>query len=98
MKNIFQFKMSSKYSKGDCHTNKDLINRIYSREKRNKFTKTITLLELEFHQYYHYIFLGEKKDWYLFFDLKEKDNEYQLDFFLKNEEANSVNDLVKYKN
>ena len=96
LKTIFQFKMSSKYSKGDLNSNNRLISRIYSEEKRNQFPKTIKLLEMEFHQYYHYIFLGEKKNWYIDFDIKEKENKYELDYFLNNG-VSKDNDYLKYK-
>ena len=96
LKTIFQFKMSSKYSKGDLNSNNRLISRIYSEEKKNQFPKTIKLLEMEFHQYYHYIFLGEKKNWYIDFDIKEKENKYELDYFLNNG-VSKDNDYLKYK-
>ena len=100
IKDIFQFKMSSKYSRGDSHSNNELIRRIYSEEKRHLFSRTIRLFELEFHQYYHYIFLGEEKNWCSFFGIKE--NKYQLEYFLnekneKNENLKNDNEEIKYK-
>ncbi len=96
IKDIFQFKMSSKYSKGDSHSNNVLINKIYSEEKKNLFPRTITLFELEFHQYYHYIFLGEKNNWCTLFDIKEK--KYQIDYFLNEKKENNDLSDIKYKN
>ena len=98
LKDIFQFKMSSKYSKGDLKSNNKLISKIFSKEIKNKFPKTIKLLEMKFHEYYHYIFLGKKKNWYLDFDIKEKDNKYQLDYFLNNGVSKSDKDYIRYKN
>ena len=97
LKEIFQFKMSSKYSKGDLNSNNRLINKIYSIEKKDKFPKTIQLLEMPFHQYYHDIFLGEKKNWYLYYDIKEKENKFQLDFFLNNGVSKLDKDYARYK-
>ena len=97
LKDIFQFKMSSKYSKGDLNSNNKLINRIYSEEKRNKFPKTIELLEMPYYQFYHDIFLGEKKNWYLNFDINEKDNKFELEYFLNNDISKNDKDYFKYK-
>ena len=98
LKDIFQFKMSSKYSKGDLNSNYRLINKIYSKEEKNKFPKTIQLLEMKFHEYYHNIFLGEDKNWYLNFNIKEKENKYQLDYFLNNGVSKIDKDYIRYKN
>ena len=97
LKDIFQFKMSSKYSKGDLKSNSRLINKIYSIDKPYKFQKTIELLEMRFHEYYHDIFLGEKKNWYEYYDIKEKENKYQLDFFLKNGDSKIDKEDNKYR-
>ena len=98
LKDIFQFKMSSKYSKGDLNSNSRLISKIYSIEKRDKYPKTIQLFEMKFYEYYHEIFLGEKKNWYLYFDIKEKDNKYQLEYFLNNDGSKLDKDYYLYKN
>ena len=79
LKNIFQFNMSQKYSKGDLDSNIRLIQKIYSIEKRQKFIKTRKLLDMKFHEYYHNIFLGENPNWLLYYEIK--DNKYQLDYF-----------------
>ena len=79
LKNIFQFNMSQKYSKGDLDSNIRLIEKIYSIEKRQKFIKTRKLLDMKFHEYYHNIFLGENPNWLLYYEIK--DNKYQLDYF-----------------
>ena len=97
LKDIFQFKMSSKYSKGDLNSNTRLIYKIYSPEKRNKFPKTIQLLEMQFYEYYHDIFLGEKKDWFLSFNIKEKDNSYELGHFLNNDVSKKDDDYFLYR-
>ena len=93
IKDIFQFKMSSKYSKGDLHSNNELINKIYSWGQKGLFQKTIELLELQFHEYYHKYFLGEEQDWYKKFDIKE--NKYELDFFL-NEKPKSESPEINH--
>ena len=97
LKEIFQFNMSTKYSKGDLNSNNRLIIKIYSNEKRYKFPKTIKLLEMKFHEYYHYIFLGEIKNWYTHFDIKEKDNKYQLHYFLNYGVSKNDKDYIKYR-
>ena len=97
LKDIFQFKMSSKYSKGDLNSNNKLINKIYSEEKRNKFPKTIELLEMPYYQFYHDIFLGEKKNWYLNFGISEKENKFELENFLNNDLPKCDKDYSKYK-
>ena len=97
LKEIFQFNMSTKYSKGDLNSNHRLINKIYSNEKRYKFPKTMKLLEMKFHEYYHYIFLGEIKNWYMHFDIKEKDNKYQLHYFLNYGVPKNDKDYIKYR-
>ena len=97
LKDIFQFTMSSKYSKGDLNSNNKLINKIYSEEKRNKFRKTIELLEMPYYQFYHDIFLGEKKNWYLNFDINEKENKFELEHFLNIDISKNDKDYSQYK-
>jgi hypothetical protein len=97
LKDIFQFKMSSKYSKGDLNSNNKLINKIYSEEKRNKFPKTIELLEMPYYQFYHDIFLGEKKNWYLNFNINEKENKFELEHFLNIDISKNDKDYSQYK-
>ena len=97
LKDIFQFKMSSKYSKNNLKLNKTIIDNIYSEDNRNKFTKTIKLLEMEFHQFYHYIFLGEEKNWYTNLNITEKDNIFQLEYFLNKKISKSDKDYLIYK-
>ena len=79
LKDIFQFNISQKYSKGDFDSNVRLIKKIYSIDI---FVKTRQLLDMKFHEYYHNIFLGENKNLLLYYDIR--DNKYQLDFFLNN--------------
>ena len=83
LKDIFQFNMSQKYSKGDLDSNMRLIQKIYSIDK---FVRTRKLLEMKFHEYYHNIFLGENKNWPLYYGIT--DNKYQLDYFLNNASDN----------
>ena len=89
--------MSSKYSKGDLNSNNKLINKIYSEEKRNKFPKTIELLEMPYYQFYHDIFLGEKKNWYLNFGINEKENKFELEHFLNIDISKNDKDYSQYK-
>ena len=92
LKSIFQFKMSTKYSKGQFDSNFNLISKIYSEQYNNKFPKTIKLLEMMFHQYFHEIFLGEK-NWTNEFDITEEDNKYEIDYFLQNKNNENENDF-----
>ena len=96
LKDIFKFKMSSKYSKGDLQSNLILIKKIYSKDK-DKFPKTISLFEMPFYQYYHDIFLGENKNWTSYFNIKEKENYYQLDYFVDTNSLNKESDFEIYK-
>ena len=96
LKNIFKFKMSTKYSKGDLDSNHTLIKKIYSKD-RDKFPKTISLFEMPFYQYYHDIFLGENKNWTSHFNIKEKENYYQLDYFVGSNSLNKESDFEIYK-
>ena len=94
LKTIFQFKMSSKYSKGSLNSNHLLISKIYSNQY--KFPKTIELLELKFHQYYHDIFLGEK-NWTEEFDISQEKNKYQMDYFLTSNKSKENEEELKYE-
>ena len=95
LKTIFQFKMSSRYSKGNLNSNHSLISKIYSHQFINKFPKTIELLELMFHQYYHNIFLGEK-NWTNEFNIPEEENKYQIDYFLNSIKLKEKEEEIKY--
>ena len=92
LKTIFQFKMSTKYSKGDFDSNSQLISKIYSEKYKNKFPRTIKLLDMMFHQYLHEIFLGEK-NWTNEFEISEEDNQFGINYFLKNKLDENKNDL-----
>ena len=92
LKTIFQFKMSTKYSKGDFDSNAQLISKIYSEKYKNKFPRTIKLLDMMFHQYLHEIFLGEK-NWTNEFEISEEDNQFGINYFLKNNLDENKNDL-----
>ena len=51
---------------------------------------------MPFHQYYHDIFLGERKDWIKFYDIKEEENKYELNYLLNSlEEEDKDNNLNK---
>lgn len=92
LKSIFQFKMSTKYSKGDFDSNCILINKIYSQQYINKFPKTIKLLEMMFHQYFHDIFLGEK-NWTNEFDIPKEENKFEINYCLKNKKNEKLDDF-----
>ena len=93
LKTFFQFKMSSKYSKGDVNSNHILIAKIYSEKNVNKFPKTIKLLDTMFYQYYHDIFLGEK-NWTEEYDITPEENIYQINNILfKNKNDLNEEDL-----
>ena len=100
LKKIFQFKMSSKYSKGDLNSNFRLISKICSKQYMDKFPKTIKLLESKFHEYYHNIFLGEK-NWIEEFNIPREENKYQIEYFLisgnpeENDEEKRYNEKMK---
>ena len=84
--------MSTKYSKGDFDSNAQLISKIYSEKYKNKFPRTIKLLDMMFHQYLHEIFLGEK-NWTNEFEISEEDNQFGINYFLKNKIDENKNDL-----
>ena len=92
LKSIFQFKMSTKYSKGDFDSNCILINKIYSQQYINKFPKTIKLLEMMFHQYFHEIFLGEK-NWTNEFGIPKEENKFEINYCLKNKKNEKLDDF-----
>ena len=96
LKDIFKFKMSSKYSKGDLDSNKALIEKIYLKGK-NKFPKTISLFQMPFYKYYHDIFLGEDKSWINYFNIKENENYYQLDYVVSSNNSNNESDFEIYR-
>ena len=52
---------------------------------------------MPFHQYYHDIFLAEKKDWNKYFDVKLEENKYDLNYLLKSFEEEDKNiELLTY--
>ena len=91
LKSIFQFKMSSKYSKGDLDLNQQLISKIYSQQYQNLFPKTIKLLDMMFHQYYHEIFLGEK-NWMDEFNINIEENHYEINYFINENKISKINE------
>lgn len=97
LQDIFQFKMSSKYSKGDLDSNQTLIKTIFSYGQKGNFLKTRQLLEMPFHQYYHEIFLGENNNWTKIYDIEEKDNKYQLGYLVDNSNLNKESDFLEYR-
>ena len=96
IKEIFSMEISTKYSSFEKSSNKELIEYIFSKENINNFHKLKELLNMPFHQYYHDIFLGERKDWIKFYDIKGEENKYELNYLLKSlEEEDKDNNLNK---
>jgi len=52
---------------------------------------------MPFYQYYNDIFLGENKNWTSYFNIKEKENYYQLDYFVGSNSLNKESDFEIYK-
>jgi len=96
IKEIFGMEISTKYSSFEKSSNKELIEYIFSKENINNFPKLRELLNMPFHQYYHDIFLGERKDWIKYYDIKGEENKYELNYLLKSlEEEDKDNNLNK---
>ena len=96
IKEIFSMEISSKYSSYEKSSNIELIEYIFSKENIKNFPKTKELLNMPFHQYYHDIFLAERKDWAKYFDIKPEENKYELNYLLKSlEEEDKNNNLNK---
>ena len=97
IKEIFSLEISTKYSSFEKTSNKELIDYIFSKDNINNFPKSKELLNMPFHQYYHDIFLGERKDWIKFYGIKEEENKYELNYLLKSleEEEDKDNNLNK---
>jgi len=96
IKEIFNMEISTKYSSFEKSSNKELIGYIFSKENINNFPKLRELLNMPFHQYYHDIFLGERKDWIKYYGIKEEENKYELNYLLKSlEEEDKDNNLNK---
>jgi len=96
IKEIFSMEISTKYSSFEKSSNKELIEYIFSKENINNFPKLKELLNMPFHQYYHDIFLGEKKDLIKYYDIKGEENKYELNYLLKSlEEEDKDNNLNK---
>ena len=97
IKEIFSMEISTKYSSFEKTSNKELIDYIFSKDNINNFPKSKELLNMPFHQYYHDIFLGERKDWIKFYGIKEEENKYELNYLLKSleEEEDKDNNLNK---
>ena len=108
IKEIFSLELSHKYTAIDNHSNKELINYIFSEPNKDLFPKTKKILDMPFHQYYHDIFLGEEKNWKQTYGIAEDDNKYQIEYLLeslKEEEgedainneayAHSINNLAR---
>ena len=91
IKDIFSMEISTKYSSLEKFSNKELIEYIFSNDNIDYFTKTKSLLNMPFHQYYHDIFLGENKSWMLCFDIKPENNKYEIDYLLKSLEEEDKN-------
>ena len=95
LKIIFQFKLSTKYSRDDGVSNNALINYILSQDD-SKFPLTKKLLEMHFHEFYHSIFLGENENWVNEYKIVE--NSYEIDYALKKIEENSEDDPETHEN
>ena len=96
IKEIFSLEISTKYSSFEKTSNKELIDYIFSKDNINNFPKSKELLNMPFHQYYHDIFLGERKDWIKYYDIKGEENKYELNYLLKSlEEEDKDNNLNK---
>ena len=96
IKDIFSMEISTKYSSLEKLSNKELIEYIFSEKNFNYFPKTQNLLNMSFHQYYHDIFLGEKKEWMNYFEIKSEENKYDINYLLKSlEEEDKNNNLNK---
>ena len=108
IKEIFSLELSHKYTAIDNHSNKELINYIFSEPNKDLFPKTKKILDMPFHQYYHDIFLGEEKNWKQAYGIAEDDKKYQIEYLLeslKEEEgedainneayAHSINNLAR---
>ena len=94
IKEIFSMEISTKYSSFEKSSNKELIEYIFSKENINNFHKLKELLNMPFHQYYHDIFLGERKDWIIYYSIEE--NKYELNYLLNSlEEEDKNNNLNK---
>jgi hypothetical protein len=94
IKEIFSMEISTKYSSFEKSSNKELIEYIFSKENINNFHKLKELLNMPFHLYYHDIFLGERKDWIIYYGIEE--NKYELNYLLKSlEEEDKDNNLNK---
>ena len=83
LKDIFLLEISNKYTNIQKSSNKDLIDYLYSDINKNKFTKTIKLLETSFHQYYHDIFLDENEEWKNYYGIVENNNIFNINYLLK---------------
>ena len=94
IKEIFSMEISTKYSSFEKSSNKELIEYIFSKENINNFHKLKELLNMPFHLYYHDIFLGERKDWIIYYGIEE--NKYELNYLLNSlEEEDKNNNLNK---
>ena len=95
IKDIFSMEISTKYSSLEKLSNKELIEYIFSEKNFNYFPKTQNLLNMSFHQYYHDIFLAEKKEWMNYFEIKSEENKYDINYLLKSLEEEDKNILWK---
>jgi hypothetical protein len=83
IKDIFSLELSHKYTALENHSNKELIDYIFSDESKDNFNKTKSILDMPFHKYYHNIFLNEEKNWKETYGIEKEDNTYQIDSVLK---------------
>ena len=102
IKDIFSLELSHKYTALENHSNKELIDYIFSDERKDNFEKTKKILDMPFHKYYHDIFLNEDKNWKEYYEIDNDDNTYQIDSVLKNleekpEENEKNNEIYSQK-
>ena len=83
IKEIFSLELSHKYTAIENHSNKEIIDYIFSEQNKNFFNKTKQVLDMPFHQYYHDIFLGEEKKWKEILGIGKDDDKYQIENLLK---------------
>ena len=105
IKDIFSLELSHKYTaiEKNSNSNKELIDYIFSEQNKNFFNKTKQILDMQFHQYYHDIFLGEDKTWKFNFGIDLNDDKYQIENLLNSfvndeKDKNNENNKIYAKN
>jgi hypothetical protein len=98
IRDILSMEISAKYSSLEKTSNQELIEYIFSEENSQNFEKTKKLLNMPFHQYFHDIFLSEKKSWMNYLNIKSEENKYEFNNLLisLDEDDNDKNLNKKY--